>query len=481
MSLNNITTPKVFISYSWTTKKHEEFVLDLAKRLTTDGVSVYLDKWDIKDGQSIHSYMEISISQSDKVLIICDKAYTEKADSRTGGVGAETLIITPTVYEDAQQEKFIPVIVECNEIGKPCIPIYIAGRKYIDLSDITRYEEGYENLLRNLFNTPTETRPVLGTPPKYLFEASPVIIKTTQIIKQIKNAYHQNPRIIKGLQKQFVGEFLSQLESFRIKTTTENKNTFDEEVLKSIHDMLPLRDDFISLLEMDCQFSENSFDIELYMDLFTEILSYTDYKVSLGMQSFYDWDFDNYKFLLLELFTYYISILLKHKKYSLILNSLNKTIWVKIHGELCPTTYNIFSNFDYSSLETLRNSRLELNLNSVFADTLLKRLLSNYQKIDLITADLLLFYISIINDSYWYPRLTFYLEWGQKLDFLIKLQSIEHFNNIKELFGVTSIDELRILMQKTDEKIQKISYYNIPYQRIRFSYNIAYEKIGTVQ
>lgn len=37
-------------------------------------------------------------SSIDKVLIICDKGYKEKADDREGGVGTETQIITPTLY-----------------------------------------------------------------------------------------------------------------------------------------------------------------------------------------------------------------------------------------------------------------------------------------------------------------------------------------------------------------------------------------------
>lgn len=40
-------TPKVFISYSWSS---DELVLDLAKRLVAHGVDVVLDKWDLKEG-----------------------------------------------------------------------------------------------------------------------------------------------------------------------------------------------------------------------------------------------------------------------------------------------------------------------------------------------------------------------------------------------------------------------------------------------
>jgi SEFIR domain len=42
--------PKTFISYSWTSKDHERWVLDLATALRDNGVDVILDKWDLREG-----------------------------------------------------------------------------------------------------------------------------------------------------------------------------------------------------------------------------------------------------------------------------------------------------------------------------------------------------------------------------------------------------------------------------------------------
>lgn len=79
-------TPKVFISYSWSS---DELVLDLAKRLVAHGVDVVLDKWDLKEGNDKYEFMERCVNDSEitKVLIICDKIYAQKANDRTGGVG----------------------------------------------------------------------------------------------------------------------------------------------------------------------------------------------------------------------------------------------------------------------------------------------------------------------------------------------------------------------------------------------------------
>jgi hypothetical protein len=102
---------KIFISYSWTSPAHEDWVIELANRLVQDGVDVVLDKWELKEGHDKFHFMESMVKspQIHKVLIILDKKYSDRADNRTGGVGTETLIITPELYADIKQEKFIPI------------------------------------------------------------------------------------------------------------------------------------------------------------------------------------------------------------------------------------------------------------------------------------------------------------------------------------------------------------------------------------
>ena len=44
------SSPKAFISYSWTSPEHEAWVIDLATQLEESGVHVILDKWNLKEG-----------------------------------------------------------------------------------------------------------------------------------------------------------------------------------------------------------------------------------------------------------------------------------------------------------------------------------------------------------------------------------------------------------------------------------------------
>ena len=65
--------PKLFISYSWTSEDHERWVIALATSLREAGVDVVLDKWDLREGQDAHHFMEQMVSNPEitKVAMIC--------------------------------------------------------------------------------------------------------------------------------------------------------------------------------------------------------------------------------------------------------------------------------------------------------------------------------------------------------------------------------------------------------------------------
>lgn len=148
-SLSSESKEKVFVSYSWTPESNKRWVEQLVNRLETDGVQVVIDFKDLRLGHDKYAFMERIVNDNSikKVLIICNKTYKEKADNRTGGVGDESAIITSQIYGSVQQEKFIPVVNEYDENGRPFLPNYLASRMYADLTD---FERGYSELLCNI-------------------------------------------------------------------------------------------------------------------------------------------------------------------------------------------------------------------------------------------------------------------------------------------------------------------------------------------
>ena len=192
--------PKLFISYSWSSTDHERWVIELATQLREAGVDVILDKWDLKEGHDAVAFMERMVADPEikKVAMICDRAYAEKADGRSGGVVTETQIISPEIYEKQDQNKFVAVLAERGEDGKPYLPVYYKSRIYIDLSNPDLYASNFEQLLRWVYGKPLHTRPELGKQPSFLSEENSISLGTTSRFNRTIDAVKNNREYAKG-------------------------------------------------------------------------------------------------------------------------------------------------------------------------------------------------------------------------------------------------------------------------------------------
>ena len=105
--------PKVFISCSWSGPEHEQDVIDLATALRNHGVDAILDKWDLKPGQDKYVFMESMVTDASvsKVLVLCDKRYQEKVNTRSGGVGTEFADLLAGAVRQGPADKVHPCSV----------------------------------------------------------------------------------------------------------------------------------------------------------------------------------------------------------------------------------------------------------------------------------------------------------------------------------------------------------------------------------
>ena len=158
--------PRVYISYSKKNENYQERVLRLAERLRGSGVDVILDQWDLRPGQDTNVFIEMSIRDAEKVLILCEKEYTERANNREDSVGKETTIITPDVYGQYRQEKFIPVVMETPA----SFPAYLKSAMAVFY--VTEAEEEFDKLLRSIYAVHKE-KPPLRKIPDWVTGSSP--------------------------------------------------------------------------------------------------------------------------------------------------------------------------------------------------------------------------------------------------------------------------------------------------------------------
>jgi len=150
--------PKSFISYSWDSKDHKDWVRDLAARLRSDSIDVVLDQWHLTLGDQLPEFMERSVRESDYVLVICTPRYKQRSDNRTGGVGYEGHIMTAEALTNPTPRKIIPILREPPWVA--AAPSWIAGKYYADLSGTPYSETYYQDLLSTLLGTRPKAPPI---------------------------------------------------------------------------------------------------------------------------------------------------------------------------------------------------------------------------------------------------------------------------------------------------------------------------------
>ena len=145
-----VKSPRVFISYSRDDHGNMEWVKELALRLIKNGVDARIDQFHLRLGQDLPQWMTNEVAMADKVLLICDKHYVKKADSRNGGVGWETMIIQGDMMAHPDSSKYICIVREPQfDEG---MPIYTRSKLALHCKGPAIPDDDFNDLLKNLFD-----------------------------------------------------------------------------------------------------------------------------------------------------------------------------------------------------------------------------------------------------------------------------------------------------------------------------------------
>jgi hypothetical protein len=286
-----------------------------------------------------------------------DRNYAEKADGRLGGVGTETQIITPKIYEKADQNKFVGVASEVDADGKPFRPTYYSSRIYIDLSNDDIYPQNFDQLLRWIFDKPAYPKPVVGKPPEFLKEEH-VLLPTRSHAARAISLLRSGSSLADSALKEYFDSLSENMEALRI--VPADGINFDDQLLTSIGAFLPYRDEFIGLMTMIAKVPPSEHYIVALVRFFEHMIPYM-FRLET-MSSWSEHWFDNYKFITYELFLYTIAILIKQERFS----DVDAFLAGGFYSPAGPlpandpmNNFSIFSNH-LQSLES-RKSRLKLN------------------------------------------------------------------------------------------------------------------------
>lgn len=474
-------TKKVFISYSW---KVQEKVIELAERLLSNGIDVILDVYDLKEGQDKYAFMEQSVNDPsvDKVLIICDRSYMEKANDRSGGVGDETVIISPEIYGQMKQEKFIPIAFEVDEEGKICIPHYLKSRIYIDLTtEDDRYEVEYEKLLRNIYQKPMHKKPALGTKPEWLEDENVDLSAIRDILKQIRGYTGGNTAKADFLLRKATDEFVNVAKQYVLPNDVENSNA----ILKVIDQTKPFRDLFVAYCE-NLIYSDQ-LKGEILSELFERM--YNELHDASGKSSYRESDYEIYDFMIWEFFICATAVLLHYERFADLRQLLVHTYFLRTDyysWNIKPRNFSVFRKYFRYIEEVCKPRSQNSELRTLAGDILINR-----EKKPILTkqsmsnADIVLYQLSGIFDTskcrwdnIWFPAT--YVYHDRKQIIWEKMVSKSYCQKIFPLFSVKTIDELKVKIQESIED-QNIRYRDSWRSAPGILSSIKLEEIGTLE
>lgn len=157
--------PVVFISYSWDSEPHKQWVLDLSKDLREKfRVYTLLDRYN-HGGDDLPTFMLKGLKRADRVIIIGTPKYKEKLEKAGGGAKFEDQVITISLYKDMGSDKFIPVLREGS--FSESFNTLVEPRLGYDMSNDGQYEERLQELAADLWGQPMNMAPALGPKPNF--------------------------------------------------------------------------------------------------------------------------------------------------------------------------------------------------------------------------------------------------------------------------------------------------------------------------
>lgn len=447
-----MTAIKVFISYSWTSTEHEDWVLRLATNLRESGVDAILDKWDLKEGHEANAFMEKMVSDPDisKVVIVSDRVYSEKSNKRTGGAGAEAQIISSEIFSKEDQDKFVVAVTELDDEGKAYVPRYYTSRIFIDFTDESKFAGSFEQLLRWIADKPIHKKPELGSLPKYISEPDEAVVLATSAAKRrAMDGLTNSKAFAFPATKEYLELLSSELEKFRLpsEVSPESDDFFD-----NFQSFVPYRDECIEIVRAVSDYTDHEKYIELIHAFFERFQVY--FHPSKNVTRYHETDFDNFKFFAHELFLHVGATLISSRRYEAFNQLVTTPYYSANRADRGQEPMGNFTEFrHYLKSLRIRNDCLKLNRLSLAADFLHDRAgASGIDFSKIMEVDFLLFLRAELADlddyGRWYPDTLVYLGFGHRaFEIFERSRSKRYFERIRPVLGNAAKEDLEKLVE----------------------------------
>jgi len=147
--------PKVFISHA--SEDKERFVLDFATKLYSKGIEAWVDRWEMRPGDSlVTKIFEEGIKNAQAMIVVISEYSVDKK-----WVRAELNV--GVVKQIEQATRLIPVII--GNVDDSQLPESLRDTVWVHVRDLDNYDAEFKSIVGVIYGW-TE-KPSLGEPPAY--------------------------------------------------------------------------------------------------------------------------------------------------------------------------------------------------------------------------------------------------------------------------------------------------------------------------
>ena len=453
-------TPKVFISYSWSSEEHQLRVKNWAEQLIADGVEVVLDLFDLKEGHDKYAFMERMVTDPSvtHVLVFSDKQYSEKADARRSGVGTESQIISKNVYEKVDQSKFIPIVCELSEDGKACLPAFLQPRIWIDFSSPESVNKNWEQLIRLLYGKPQHEKPRLGRPPRYITESDnapsdPAISK----FNAFRQALLQGKPGLSIYREDFIEACVSYADELRIRERPD-LDTLGQKILEDCGKLKKARDHITDWILLESGASPSDEFMATILDFLERLIELKSRPPEIT--SWNDSWFDAHALFAYETFLYIVAALIKTSSFRA-LHEIYTSHYLKPrserHGDQPFEKFDAF--YCYSDVIQKALSQGDRRYYSASAELICRQADRNDLPFSsIIEGELLTYLMALVTpNTRWYPGTLHYSSYARAFPLFLRATQHKHFENLSTVTGIGDAETLRTKVKEGLERAQKTS------------------------
>lgn len=454
--------PKAFVSYSWTSPAHRELVKEWSDRLISDGVDIVLDIYDLREGDDKYAFMERMVTDRSvtHVLVISDRQYAEKADSRKKGVGTESQIISQNVYEKVGQSKFIPIVVQFDDNHEPFLPTFLKSRMWIDFSTMESVNANWERLIRLLFGKPLHQKPPMGSPPSYVTQqAIHTFGQTHAKLNNLKQALLQGKPGIALHRNDFLDACLVVVDDLRIREAPSDA-TLVEKVMAQITALKPVRNDIVDWIILEVTTARDS-DFSKLLIEFLEKLRELKTRPADVMSWRQQW-YDAQTVFLYETFLYIVAALLRHESFSTLKDIFSAHYLIPRSERRGDVQFERFGCF-WGHSDLLQEVLAPEGKRLLFpAAEIIKRHAdrSDIPFDSVIEAELITLMMAYITpDVYWYPGTLHYANYTDSYGLFLKATRRRDFSKLAQITGISDAKELKEAVMKGEQGMNQYQWH----------------------